>query len=215
MDQIQLVLASVVLNQIVDVLKASKEHVAAILSNNFLLLSRLNSEIKVFKRAQELVRKNNISVKALNLKILSPLIENAILEDDTTLQDLWSTLTTNYIDAKKFFNSVIFINILKELTKEESELLLYFNNFNRLSMKEIIEDRPSINILHLINLERLNLIHKIFVYGPEPVYDDKDKELTIIENNHEFPFRHSEYHIYSQFVITPLGFEFLKAVTEV
>jgi len=209
--------AGVAANQIIELFKGPKEHIAAILSVP-ILQYRLKQDIKTLQKAQELVKAHGISVKALNLKVLTPLLENAILEDEPVLQNLWANLIVNTIDSSKNYSSTIFINILKEITAQEAELLLYLNNVQKASNEQVFKRFPELQSFMAINLRRLGLLE--IQDGPdwgEPIILDGsgafDPPIEREEKTkRDYLFGDKTFHKdYNQY-LSPLGKEFLNAV---
>src|SRR5690606_19637241 len=66
----------------------SIDEFGGILSDN-IKLRRLKNQVKIFKKAEEYLRKNNIDPKSVNLKVLAPLIEYSSLEENEILQNKW------------------------------------------------------------------------------------------------------------------------------
>lgn len=56
---------------------------------------RWKNEQKILIKVGDYARKHNLKVKPLELKALVPLLEGASLEEDPTLQELWSRLIAN------------------------------------------------------------------------------------------------------------------------
>ena len=122
-------------------------------------LRRLENQIKNFKKVKDIVEKENISIKQVNLKVLFPYLEGVSLEEDEQLQDLWANLFANYIDADKNVVVNVYPSILTQISTEEVKLLeeIYKNNHYQVAIipaEFTIQFKPEI----LANLERLGLI---------------------------------------------------------
>ena len=71
------------------------------LSETGLLLSdkikylRFKNQVKILNKAETLLKEKGISPKAINLKILVPLIEYSSLESSSSLQEKWAKLLAN------------------------------------------------------------------------------------------------------------------------
>jgi len=83
---------------------------------------RLQNQIKILGKAQSMLERANINPKAVPLKTLLPLLENASLEEDEDLQSKWAGLLAN---ASRDFDAVppCFSEILKQLSPNEARLL--------------------------------------------------------------------------------------------
>ena len=84
---------------------------------------RFKNQLKILTKADEYIKKNNIQVKQIPLKVLVPLLEGASLEEDNNLRDKWSALLVNYVDQYKNIDTLIFPEILKQLSGNEARCL--------------------------------------------------------------------------------------------
>lgn len=87
-------------------------------------LRRFNNQVKIFTKAQEKLKQNNINPQKVSLKVLAPLIEYSSLEEEENLQDKWSNLISHILGGDK---EVVFhqncITILNRISSEEAKLL--------------------------------------------------------------------------------------------
>jgi hypothetical protein len=76
---------------------------------------RLERQLRLFKRVKEILEKNGREPERVPLKLLQPIVENASVEEDDTLQDRWAALLAN---AAAGISSVhpAFIEVLKQLS---------------------------------------------------------------------------------------------------
>lgn len=78
---------------------------------------RLKTQMAIWNRAQEMCQKSGVSPKAVDIKILLPLLGNGSLENDPTLQEMWAGLLASY--AKGGIVTPSYPHILKELSATE------------------------------------------------------------------------------------------------
>ncbi len=87
-------------------------------------LRRLKNQVKIFLRAQDILKKNGISPQRVSLKVLAPLIEYSSYEEEENLQEKWSYLTAHILEDN---SDVIFqqncITILNRLSNEDAKLI--------------------------------------------------------------------------------------------
>ncbi len=87
-------------------------------------LRRFNNQVKIFTRAQERLRQNNINPQAVSLKVLAPLIEYSSLEEDENLQNKWSNLIAHVVGGNP---EIVFqqncIAILNRISSHDAILL--------------------------------------------------------------------------------------------
>lgn len=72
---------------------------------------------------KKIIDNENLKVKQGNLKIILPFLEGVALEEDETLQDMWTKLFINYIDAEKTSTVTVYPEILKQLSSTEVAIL--------------------------------------------------------------------------------------------
>ncbi|MEJ1242127.1 hypothetical protein WBG78_28525 [Chryseolinea sp. T2] len=80
---------------------------------------RFKKQVRILNRAHEYCAKHNIKIKPASLKVLTPLLENASLEEDEFLQDKWSILLGNMVDSENNIQNTVFPFILSQLSKDE------------------------------------------------------------------------------------------------
>jgi hypothetical protein len=111
---------------------------------------RWERQIRMVDRCEEIMRKRRIEGKtrAVPPKLALPIIENASLEENNQLQDLWANLLSSALDPN--FKGTLrsaFIDIIKQLEIVDAHILsfLYRSYLNSIKMKEISEDEsPSV-----------------------------------------------------------------------
>jgi hypothetical protein len=83
---------------------------------------RFNREVRLLTRTKEMLEEAGISPKHVPLKLLYPLIQNGVLEEDDSLQDKWAALLANSCEEG---NEVLpsFPEILKQITPAEAQFL--------------------------------------------------------------------------------------------
>lgn len=84
---------------------------------------RLKNQIKIFNKSRELLEKNGLEPRVLNLKTLVPLIEKSSIEDDELLQDKWANLICNISTTPENGLEPRLINTLSSLSSLEAKIL--------------------------------------------------------------------------------------------
>lgn len=162
-----------VLDFISDIIKPPIKELSEILTDQ-VRLWRFKNQVRLLEKAQSYVKVRGFKPTKLPLKILVPLLENASLEEDEELHDMWAKLLVNAVDpASGSTNHIIFVEILKQLSPTEAQLLLYFQseakkvavtNFRSyfIDFEKCIKDLNLTNtkdaLLFFENLMRLRLI---------------------------------------------------------
>lgn len=94
------------------------EEVGLLISGNVRYL-RFKNEVNILLKAREYVESKNITLKEIPIKILVPLLDQASLEDNETLQDKWAKMLVNMVDSKNNLQNQIFPYILSQISIEE------------------------------------------------------------------------------------------------
>lgn len=85
---------------------------------------RLKNQIRILKKAQEILDNAGVSPKKVSLKTLVPLLENASLEEDESLIDKWAALLATAANPNSNLSVLpSFPEILKELSPKEALIL--------------------------------------------------------------------------------------------
>lgn len=92
---------------------------------------RWQRQIRLTERARELIREKDIQgeLKTVSPKIALPIIENASLEENDELQDLWAYLIASAVDPN--FDGTVraaFIDIIKQLEVNDVHILNFIYN---------------------------------------------------------------------------------------
>ena len=82
-------------------------------------LWRFKNQVRILNKAKACCERNNISPKAISLKLLCPLLEGAALEEDETLQDKWAILLSNMVDSEQNIQNHVFPYILSQMSSNE------------------------------------------------------------------------------------------------
>jgi hypothetical protein len=132
------------LNKIVPI-----EQLGGLLSDQIGYL-RLKNLVKIIKKTEKLLNKNNIQPKDIKLKILLPLLNYSSLEEDENLQDKWANLLTNALDPERSkYIMPIYFEILKDLTPIEANLLDFLYN-KIMGMPEDLKQPDRVTYLFII-----------------------------------------------------------------
>lgn len=145
------------------------EEMGLLLSDNIKYL-RFKNQVRILNKAEKYVKKKNIQIKEIPLKILVPLLENASLEEDEDIQDKWANMIANLADSNSNLQNQIFPYLLSQVSIEEfnglKELaqsgLEHLENIEKL--KNLIQEdkERSTGITQHYNNERHNLSEKIY-----------------------------------------------------
>jgi hypothetical protein len=85
---------------------------------------RFKRTVSLLEKVKQFTTEKGIDPKAVPLKTLLPILENASLEDDEYLHDMWAALLATAADTR-MSNSVqpCFVEILKQLTSREAKFI--------------------------------------------------------------------------------------------
>jgi mRNA-degrading endonuclease RelE of RelBE toxin-antitoxin system len=102
---------------------SSLEEVGELLADN-VKYYRFKNQIKILKKAQQLIDKENIKPQNIPLKTLYPILEAGSLEEDEDMSDRWAKLLAT---AANPLSPIVvrpsFPEILKELSPQEATIL--------------------------------------------------------------------------------------------
>ncbi len=84
---------------------------------------RFKNQVKIFNKTREILEKNGLEPKELNLKTLVPLIEKSSIEEDELLQDKWANLISNIATTPENGLEPKLINTLSSLSSLEAKIL--------------------------------------------------------------------------------------------
>ena len=127
--------------------------------------------LKVLEQAKALLDKRGISPRAVNLKILVPLLENVGLEDSDDLIGLWSGLLASAATDEDILPS--FVHILSEISPDEARILDYIHihrtkqnllpnpAVDKEELEKAFDLTPDAYGIRLLNLLRLGLIEEV------------------------------------------------------
>lgn len=82
-------------------------------------LWKLKNQVRVLNKAKAYCEANGIEPGTVSLKLLCPLIENAALEEDDSLQEKWAVLLSNLIDSEQNIQNHVFPYILSQISVNE------------------------------------------------------------------------------------------------
>lgn len=162
---------------------------------------RIKNLVNLFKKTNKIINDNHIKIQSINLKILSPLLDGASLENDEDLSERWSSILVKAADPNTSKDiKPVFIDILRTITPVEARILDDIFSLNEKSrvpieMNYILEEynlsKEDYEIL-IENLIRLNLISAPNSGGVT------FNSITIFRDN-------------TQILLTSLGKAFIKA----
>jgi hypothetical protein len=97
---------------------------------------------KVVLKAQEKAKAEGLDPSKIPLKVIHPMLENASLEEDENLQEMWANLLKSACDSEDDFVSPSFIEVLRQLSPSEAR---YFNRVFRdvIAREQAIDHGPT------------------------------------------------------------------------
>ena len=88
---------------------------------------RFGQQVKLLLRAQQILEEAGLQPKAVNMRVLFPLLETAALEDDETMVERWASLLASAANPNnQSALEASFIEILKQLAPTHAYLLGVF-----------------------------------------------------------------------------------------
>lgn len=123
---------------------------------------RLKNQVKIVEDARKLVEEAGLTPKSVSLQTLVPLVEKASLEEDPTVQKMWSTLLANAASATTRDGlHRLCVEVLANISPIEALILRHvFEEFQR--------KRPELlNKLHEWNLARTEIFAGWLSFRPD------------------------------------------------
>lgn len=167
---------------------------------------RFKNQVRILEKSKRIVEKNNITIQKIPLKILVPLLDGASLEEDDELRDNWSALIANSANKDKDICNPIFSEILKQLSSSEARCIKKMTEKENYTDSEFYDlwKEFNLNWTNVYNLKRLGIVETekgYYISDPSQLDSEELWEQEIlVEGDKEYK-------------LTPLGIEFIKAVS--
>lgn len=107
---------------LVALLGPSVNEMSAHIADNF-RYRRLKNQVKIFSKAQDLLKEKGCEPRSLNLKTLVPLLEATSLEEDESLQEKWAILISSISSNNVLDFESKLVKTLAELSVNEALVL--------------------------------------------------------------------------------------------
>lgn len=112
---------------------------------------RFKNQVKILNSSKQYCDLKGISPKAISLKLLVPLLENASLEEDDYLQNKWAILLANMVDSEQNIENHVFPFLLGQISKTEFLILEKVNYLRdsrttklKAELEEFQQSKPTI-----------------------------------------------------------------------
>lgn len=184
------------------VMKPSLDEVGELFADK-VKLWRVKNQIRNIEKVKAIVEKEGIKTKAINMKVLFPYLDAVALEDDETLQDMWANLLANYIDSEKNLSVTVYPHILKQLSRNEAQLLKEMYNDIAYDKVKSIHDPKNYHAIEINNMVRLGLLTDEYLHKAH-----NHSNMLIIENKNNTGYAKS-----LKFYLSLFGGDFLLACT--
>ncbi|TDW49878.1 uncharacterized protein DUF4393 [Flavobacterium sp. 270] len=106
---------------------------------NKMRLKRLENQIKILDKANQIMEKNGKKPHQINLKTLVPLLEKSSLEENENLQIKWANLISNIASSKEYGIEHKLVITLSNLSSEEAKILDYLQSKFNYRRDQILE----------------------------------------------------------------------------
>lgn len=141
-------------------------------------LWRFKNQVNVLAKAEAILKKRNLSTRKVSLKVMTPLLEEASIEEESSLQEKWAVLIANTVSENSQIDTTLYSHILSQLTKEDAGLFQLIFSVCSLQATDreykhqafpVKDQRKSIDNLdiQLDNLIRLRLVKEVTTRGLE------------------------------------------------
>ena len=125
---------------------------------------RVLSQVRILLKVKKYVEERGISINAIPMKILVPLLDHGSLEEDDDLQELWAKMLANMLDSEESFQNHVFPYILSQFSIDDytALCLLLASEKSIVQSEEMLEKLETDGFIILAptcdNLLRLGLI---------------------------------------------------------
>lgn len=130
-----------------------------------LRLRLVNNQVRGLKKLKAQLDNEGVSLKQVDIKAVFPYLQGISVEEDERLENMWSNLMTNYLDAKVNLTSHVYPSILKDISSDEAHILsrmasggVFVFEFPDGVKLYTTEDQFEVVKCSLNNLRRLGLI---------------------------------------------------------
>lgn len=118
---------------------------------------RWRNQIRIFKKAKQLIGADP-QLHEVKIKVLVPLVENASLEDDDSLQDKWAAMLANAATQNRTVMP-LFPALLKELSTIEVTILDSLYNLHAQATSQPVQfDKKKIAMVYKIDPSDMDVI---------------------------------------------------------
>jgi hypothetical protein len=188
---------------------------------------RWERQIRLADRCNEIIGDRNLhrNTRVVAPQLAFPIIQNASLEEDDILQDLWANLLVRAMDASSEIPRRAFIDIIKQLESMDVRLLEFIystylqrralkkSNFSAEEIKiykhEILENFEINDNVYKTAIDNLMRVRLVSSYVEESDVETKDPDGSY--DFHEVSIHHG----YDIICITSFGVSFVRACTSV
>jgi len=118
---------------------------------------RLKNQVTIFSKTADLLEKNNLQAKELNLKTLVPLIEQSSLEEDEILQTKWANLIANMCSSIETGLEPKLVKTLSNLSAIEAQALDFIYDRYKLERQIQFEKSKDSKYLNYKSIEDVKL----------------------------------------------------------
>jgi hypothetical protein len=136
---------------------------------------RFQNQVRIFAKANDLLKKNNINAKPIALKHLTTLIDLSSVEEDPKIQEKWANIIANLAsyDSMEMFNKNC-INLLGILSAQEIAILDHMNDEFIMEAGELIDRREQSLVILNKDIATTDVVFDPYELGhefgiPEPI----------------------------------------------
>jgi len=99
---------------------------------------RYKNSLKILNDVNKLIKEKNIEPKSVPLKVLSPLLEFSSLEEEPTIQKMWSNLTVDILerDEDSMFQQNA-ISALNKISIKEAEIIKHLYQDFKININQV------------------------------------------------------------------------------
>lgn len=142
-------------------------------------VKRLENQIKILDKANQIMEKNGLKLHQINLKTLVPLLEKSSLEEEEDLQTKWANLITNIASSQGNGMEPKLVNTLSSLSSFEAKILDYLQAKFNFKREQIFQNSKTSHRKYK-TLEEIKLDNILFLFYDVKKQFNLTEELTTI-----------------------------------
>ncbi len=144
--------------------KISKSDIVGLLGGDWIHYWRWSNLLKIVKKVKQKSKEYNLDPQQIAPKFLQEFFQQASLEEDEGMQEMWAHLLLNKSSGKDV--NIFYINMLKEIEPYEAQMLNALFGQSQQSIETIFDKNALMKAFGVIDSTQLDItIHKFYGFN--------------------------------------------------